>query len=85
MNIDKLPKQIKQKLKSNVQKIATLKSSELLDYSKALRLQKDEIGLNVYGYLLNAIDERRDSFNTVKKTSECRDSEMIKEFQKVKR
>jgi len=83
MNINKLPQQIRAKIKNNVEKIETLNSAELLDYSK--QLQKQDIDTNVSDYLFQAIDKRRDSFNTVKKTTECRDSEMIKEFQRVKR
>jgi len=80
-----LPQQIRQKLKSNIQKIETLNSSELLEYSKTLQRKKDEIGIEVCDYLFEAIDARRDTFNIAQKSVECRDSEMVSKFIKGRR
>ena len=86
MIISKLPKPIQDKIRRNTDLINTFNSSDLLNYSKALRQQKSEIGINVYNHLLSAIDERRDAINNDSITKlKCNDSEMIKQFVKDRR
>ena len=67
-------------------KVDSLNSAELLEYSKALRGQKEEIGVNVYEYLLKVINARREYLNegNDKKVID-RDAKAIKKFIKEKR
>ena len=85
MIISKLPKPIQDKIRRNTDLINTFNSSDLLNYSKALRRQKSEIGINVYHHLLSVIDERRDAINSTPVKVKCSDAEMVKQFIKERR
>ena len=85
MIISKLPKPIQDKIRRNTDLINTFNSSDLLNYSKALRLQKSEIGNKLYHHLLSVIDERRDTINSTPVKVKCSDAEMIKQFVKERR
>ena len=82
MIISKLPKPIQDKIRRNTDLINTFNSSDLLNYSKALRLQKSQVGINLYHHFLSVIDERRDVINSTPVKVKCNDSEMIKLFLK---
>jgi len=83
MILSKLPKDIQAKIKRNTDKIMAFTSSELLDYSRALKIQKRDIGENIYKHLLGAIDNRRVFLNknsvSISKTKE---ETMVNEFLK---
>ena len=86
MILSKLPKEIRLKIEKNIEKINTFNSSELLNYSKALRQQKSDVGINIYNYLLKAIDARRDTINNASDVkSKCKDADMVKKFLKERR
>ena len=81
MNLEKLPQEIRVKIKAHLSKINTLSSTELFSYSKELKHLKDEIGSNVSEYLFKAVHLRTLSINSgldVKR--ECCNQKMIKDF-----
>lgn len=87
MKLKKLPQDIRNKVKSHKEKINTLNSSELFEYSKCLMVQKDLIGEDVTKYLFDVIDSRTkeiNSMDTVKKQV-TDDENMINKFLKGKK
>lgn len=86
IDINKLPKDIKQKLQNNLNKINSLNSKELLDYSKLLKQQSKQIGKDVSDYFFNAIDERTKAINDgLDKKKVCELEEAVKKFIKQKK
>ena len=73
------PQDIQRKIKDNEEKISTLSTSELLEYSKSL--YKLELENDITDHLFNKIDERRKFLNSrSERVLKCKDSEMIKKF-----
>ena len=66
-------------------KIASFNSSELLNYSKALRQLREEIGVAVSNYLFKAIHERTEVINNSPEAKKISDeSKAVKIFLKKK-
>jgi hypothetical protein len=83
--IDKLPKDIKQKLQNNLNKISLFNSKELLEYSKDLKKLSEQLGKDVVDYLFNAIDERTKAINSgLDEKKVCELEEAVKQFKKRK-
>lgn len=63
MNVDKLPQDIRKKIKANTDKINTLSSTELLEYSRDLYHLKADLGTNVWNYLFECVEVRKNDLN----------------------
>ena len=83
LEINKLPQDIRSKIKRHMDKIKTLDSKELLDYSIALNDSKEDIELDVRNYLLNAVALRTNTINSGQDVViKCKEEQMIKNFLK---
>jgi len=81
--LNKQPREIQTKINAHLRKIATLNSTELLDYSKSLNGLKSEIDTNTRDYLFEAVWARTDSINSgVDKIMKCKYDKMVKDFKK---
>ena len=79
----KLNQENRKKLAENEKHIKKLNSSQLLEYSKNIRNQREALGEEVYNYLLEVVDERRNRINSgldVKKI--CELEKAVKQFKK---
>ena len=64
-----------------ISNIATLTSSQLLDYSKEVHRDRKIYTPNAYGLITKSIDERRRQINAGSdKANECRFDKMVKRF-----
>ena len=85
MNIKKLPFTIQKKINAHMNVIKTLRSSELLEYSKGLKASRD-ITQDIKDYLFRAIDLRTVKINSGLDTKqECEHKKMVNEFLKGRR
>ena len=83
MEINKLPQEIRQKIKKHMEVINTLNSTKLLEYSKRLNRLKKELGVSVVEYLFDSIQLRTLAINSgIKEQQECEQQKMIKNFLK---
>ena len=85
INIEKLPNDIKLKLRKHLDKINSFNSSELLNYSKDLKKLSKQLGKDVEDFLFDAIDERTKSINSgLDKKKVCELQEAVEKFNKQK-
>ena len=83
--LEKQPMTIQKKIKHHMKVISELNSTELLNYSKALKRLKHEIGVDVLDYLFRAIELRTVTINSgLQKKQECREKMMVEEFLKAR-
>ena len=83
MNINQLNQDDRKRIRLNENKIKTLSSTELLEYSKSLQGLKDDLGTNVSDYLFIAIDRRIDVINSnSEQRQENKNQKMIREFKR---
>ena len=81
MNTDKLPQEIRAKIKKNLIKIESLNSSELLAYSKTLNANKESIDINTRNFLYEAIEARQAIINgNQEAVVKNKETAMIKNF-----
>lgn len=81
LDIKHQPLEIRQKIKAHMDKIKTLNSTQLLEYSLGLNDSKDDIGLDVRDYLLNAVALRTNTINAgFDVVQQCKYDQMVKDF-----
>ncbi|MEA2090968.1 MAG: hypothetical protein U9O83_01220 [Campylobacterota bacterium] len=86
IKLDKLPQDIRLKLNKNVEKIQTLNSAELLNYSKDLHQLKDDIDTNTRNFLFEVIGKRTEYLNQgIRQEAECKLTRAVKKFKKDNR
>ena len=68
-----------------IQEIAKLTSSQLLDYSQKIHMDKKMLTKSEYMIIISSIDERQTQLNNANnKEKECEYAKMIKKFKRVK-
>lgn len=80
LQINKLPQEIRTKIKAHMDKIKTLSSTQLLEYSKTLN-DSEEIDIDVKLYLFDAISLRTVKINSgFDVVQQCKYDQMVKDF-----